>query len=63
MTIEEYQLLHPDWDIEDEWELEFVEPDNEEEAIENVKWVLENCPDYDILATVMRSYYLGTINW
>jgi len=63
MTIEEYQLLNPGWDIEDEYELDFVEPDNEKEAKKNIEWVLENCPDYEILAIVMRSYYLGTINW
>jgi len=63
MTIREYQLLNPDWDIKDEYVLEFAEPDNEKEAKENIEWVLENCPDYEILSIVMRSYYLGTINW
>ena len=63
MTIEEYILSNPDWDIEVEYELEFVEPDNEKEAKKNIEWVLKNCPDYENLAIVMRSYYLGIINW
>ena len=63
MTIEEYQLLNPDWDIEDECVLEFAEPDNGKEAKKNIEWVLENYPNYEILAIVMRSYYFGTVNW
>ena len=63
MTIEEYILLNPNWNIEVEYELDFVEPDNEKEAKENIKWVLKNCPDYENLAIVMRSYYGNTIDW
>jgi len=64
LTIKEYISLYPEWNIYDEYELKFAEPDNQEEAIENIKWVKENCEDYYIcLAIVISSYYVGTIDW
>jgi hypothetical protein len=63
MTIEKYLKENPNFDILLECELEFAEPDNSEEAKENVKWVLKNYPNFESLAVVVRSYYCGTIEW
>ena len=49
-------------DILDMYELDFVDSDNEEEAVENIKQVLSISPTYEALALVMRSYYLGTVS-
>jgi hypothetical protein len=63
MTIKKYIELNEDFDILEECELEFSEPDNKREARENIEWVLENIPTFEALAVVVRSYYGDTIDW
>jgi len=63
MTIEQYIKQNPDWKLDSEYELDFTEPDNEAEAVTNIKYVLANNPTINTLAIVMRSYYGDTITW
>ena len=64
MTIKEYEKQNPEWDIFNEFELEFAEPDNSKEAKQNLEYVLLAYPmDLESIAIVVRSYYNGTINW
>lgn len=63
MTIKDYIEENPYFDIHMECELEFAEPDDEQEAKENIKWVLKNSPTFEALSVVMNSYYSNTIEW
>jgi len=63
MTIENYLKENPDFDIYMECELEFANPDDSKEAEENLKYVLDNEPDLQTIAVVVKSYYNGTIKW
>lgn len=63
MTIEEYIKTHPTWSIEDEFTLDFVNPEDSTEAITNLIWVLNNYQSIKTIATVIRSYYGYTIDW
>lgn len=64
MTIEEYQKENPDWDMLNEFEIEFANPEDSKEAEKNLEYVLREYPfDLQALAIVVRSYYNGTINW
>lgn len=63
MTIEKYIEKNQDFDINDELELEFANPDDSKEAEENLRYVLDNELDLQALAVVVRSYYNGTIQW
>jgi hypothetical protein len=63
MTIEKHLKINPSFDILSMCDLDFAEPDNRREARENVEWVLKNCPEFEALAVVVRSYYNDTIDW
>jgi len=63
MTIKDYIKTDEDFDIYTECELDFADPENSKEAIDNINWVLENTPEFEALAVVVRSYYGHTINW
>lgn len=63
MTIEKYMKENPEWDIYMDCELKFAEPDHSKEAEENLNWVLDNEPDLQALAVVVKSYYGNTIEW
>ena len=63
MTIEKYIEENPDFDIYMECELEFANPDDSKEAEENLKYVLDNEPDLQAIAVVVKSYYGGIIEW
>ena len=61
MTIEEYTEKNPNFEVENEWVLDFVERDNERELQENIEYILKHSPDFEALAAVCRSYYGDTI--
>ena len=63
MTIEEYLKDNPDFDIYLENELEFSNPNSSKEAEENLRYILDNEPDLQALAIVVKSYYGGVIQW
>jgi hypothetical protein len=62
MTIEKYiEEVDEGFCLEEEYELNFVDRDNSNELIENIEWALNNSPEFESIATVLRSYYNGTI--
>ena len=63
MTIEKYEEKHPDFDIYDYYELDFVDPEDEYEAIQNINWVIRKYSTFHVLSIVVRSYYDGVIEW
>ena len=63
MTIEEYLKTHEDFDIDTEFELDFVDVDSDKEAKQNIEWVINNEPTLERLMTVIRSYHGTTIDW
>lgn len=63
MTIKNYMKENPDFDIYMECELEFADPEDAKEAEENLQYVLDNEPDLQAIAVVVRSYYGTTIEW
>lgn len=63
MTIEKYKEKDPDFDIYMECKLEFAEPDNSKEAMENIEYILNDEATLQALGVVVRSYYNGTIEW
>lgn len=70
MTIEKYiNEVNENFDIFNECELTFAEPDNSKEAKENLLWVLKESwglKPLDILqmiSVVVVSYYNGIIEW
>ncbi len=63
MLIEEYIKENEDFDILGECELEFANPEDSQEAKENIQWVLDNECSLEALSVVVCSYYGGTIDW
>ena len=63
MTIEEYLKTHEDFDIDVEFELNFVDPKSGKEAKQNMEWVINNEPTVERMSIVIRSYYGSIIDW
>ncbi len=64
MTIKEYMKENQDYDVLEDIELPFANPDDSKEAEVNLEYVLREYPfDLQALAVVVRSYYDGTILW
>ena len=69
MTISEHIKTNEDFDIFDNLELQFANPDDHREAEENLLWVINECNGMeptDILqaiSVVVRSYHGCVIEW
>jgi len=69
MTIEQYIKTNPEFILFKEHTLDFVEPDNGEEAKNNLLYVLANYNDLkpnnllEAISIVVRSYSMNTIDW
>jgi len=69
MTIEQYIKTNPEFILFQEHTLDFTEPDNGEEAKNNLLYVLANYNDLkpnnllEAISIVIRSYYMNTIDW
>ena len=68
MTIKEYKKINKDWDILEECELSFADPNNAKEAKTNIMWVIDEfmgLPDeiFEAIGIVVNSYYGSTEIW
>jgi len=63
MTIKKYLETVEYIDLELMGELDFADPSNGKEALENIKWALDNEPSLEALSVIIRSYYGDTIRW